>query len=111
MNSATRISSSGSSVNRSACTGRSAAVTRSSFPSSGQCTRWRAGNNRFYASRQDAWEAMTLGAPRYDWREQLSREGSPDVPEYVRRPRAATTFATVRDQMRASAERYKTKPA
>ena len=94
-------------------------------------------NNGFYASRRDAWEAMAPGATRYDWREQLShgdyprvpafvdrrvlaasttkyvrcRLCAPDVPEYVRRPRAATTLASVREQMRVSAERYKTKPA
>lgn len=94
-------------------------------------------NNGFYASRRDAWEAMAPGATRYDWREQLSHGDSPrmpdfvdrrglaasttkytrcrlcapDVPEYVRRPRAAATLASVREQMRVSAERYKTKPA
>ncbi|TFC63105.1 hypothetical protein [Cryobacterium sp. TMB1-7] len=94
-------------------------------------------NSGFHTSRRDAWEAMAPGATRHDWREQLSHGDSPrmaafvdrrvlaastrkytrcrlcapDVPEYVRKPRAAATLTSVREQMRVSAERYKAKPA
>lgn len=94
-------------------------------------------NSGFYASRREAWEAFAPGATRHQWREQLSHGSPPllpefatreslaaatskytrckfcvpDVPEYVIRPRGATTLAGVHEQMRNSAEKYKAKPA
>jgi hypothetical protein len=94
-------------------------------------------NNGFYWSRREAWEAFVPGATRHIWREQLSHGSppllpdfvdrrylaesttkytrcklcAPDVTEYVRRPQGATTLENVREQMRVSSEKYKTKPA